>query len=109
MTGIAIRSTVEQPGCSAKSRTDFRDQLAFPSIVVQFHMDQLSDKIERALDLLRRLPADRQQLAADFIEDLAEPVEAYVLSSHERAICDAALAGPLASAAEVDDLLNKPW
>ena len=72
-------------------------------------MDQVPTDIDRALDLLRRLPADRQQLAADFIEDLARPTGAYTLSSEELAICEASLAGPLASAAEVDDLLNRPW
>ena len=65
--------------------------------------------IDRALDLLRRLPEDRQRLASDFIEDLARPVGTHVLSAEELAICEAALGGPLASAAEVDDLLNMPW
>ena len=72
-------------------------------------MNQLPTDIDRALDLLRRLPAARQQLAADFIEDLARPAGVYSLSSEEFAICEAALAGPLAEAAEVDELLNKPW
>ncbi len=72
-------------------------------------MDQLPADIDRALALLRRLPADRQQLAADFIEDLARPAGDYTITSEELAICEAALAGPLATAAEVDDLLNKAW
>lgn len=72
-------------------------------------MHQLPTDIDRAFDLLRRLPADRQQLAADFIEELARPAGIYPLSADELAICEAALAGPLAGAAEVDELLNKPW
>jgi hypothetical protein len=72
-------------------------------------MDQSQTSIDRALDLLRSLPEDRQRLAADFIEDLARPTGTYPLSAEEFAICEAALAGPLASAAEVDDLLNKWW
>lgn len=72
-------------------------------------MDEISTDIDRALDLLRHLPEDRQKLAADFIADLAQSAGNYELSADELAICDAALAGPVASAAEVDDLLNKPW
>ena len=72
-------------------------------------MDQSPTSIDRALDLLRSLPEDRQRLAADFIEDLARPASTYALSAEEFAICEAALSGPLASAAEVDDLLNKRW
>lgn len=72
-------------------------------------MGDTTANLDRTLDLLRALPEDRQRLAADFIEDLARSPGTYPLSADERAICDAALVGPLASPAEVDDLLNKPW
>jgi hypothetical protein len=72
-------------------------------------MDQVPTDLHRTLALLRALPEDKQHLATDFIEDLARPAATYILSAEERAICEAALAGPLASAADVDDLLNKPW
>lgn len=72
-------------------------------------MDHPTADIDRALDLLRKLPADRQKIAADFIEDLATSVEPWTLSPEELAICEAALAGPIATAAEVDDVLNRPW
>jgi predicted transcriptional regulator len=41
--------------------------------------------LEDAIDRVRALPADRQQLAAELLEQIAAPVELHVLSDLERA------------------------
>jgi hypothetical protein len=72
-------------------------------------MERSRPDIDRAIGLLQTLTAEQQQLAVELIEDLAKPTASYALSNEELEICEAALTGPLASADEVADLLDKPW
>jgi hypothetical protein len=72
-------------------------------------MDRSQTDIDRAIGLLQKLTAEQQQLAVELIEDLAKPAASYALSNEELEICEAAFAGPHASADEVVDLLDKSW
>ena len=75
-------------------------------------MTLTQEKLERLFDKVRRLPADRQELAVDVLSDITAD-GAYVLSDHERSILEPALERAkrreFASDAEVDRVLNKPW
>ena len=70
--------------------------------------------LEDAIEKVKKLPADRQALAAEVLEDIASGSEGVfqipaadlpgVLEGLEQA-----KRGEFASDAEVDDLLGKPW
>jgi hypothetical protein len=65
--------------------------------------------LEKAIALVRTLPREKQGMAIDFIEELASNTGVYELSAEELAICEASLAGPVASPEQVADVLFKPW
>jgi hypothetical protein len=72
-------------------------------------MEMSHADIDRAIGLLQALPAEQRRAALEFIEELASPASAYVLSDDELSICEAAMAGPSVPEHEVDELLNTSW
>ena len=68
--------------------------------------------LENAISKVRKLPEEKQRLAAELLEELAadEPVK---LSDEERAVVREGLAeanrGEFANDEEVADLLRRPW
>jgi hypothetical protein len=75
-------------------------------------MPKTAEKLEELFAKVRALPEERQELAVQALSEIAGE-EIYLLSDDERAVLDPALdrakRGELASDAEVDELLNKPW
>lgn len=75
-------------------------------------MTMTQEKLERLFDKVRRLPADRQELAIEALSDIAAD-GVYALSDDERSILMPALERAkrreFASDADVDEMLNKPW
>lgn len=75
-------------------------------------MTMTQEKLERLFDKVRRLPADRQELAIEALSDIAAD-GVYALSDDERFILMPALERAkrreFASDADVDEMLNKPW
>ena len=75
-------------------------------------MTMTQEKLERLFDKVRRLPAERQELAIEALSDIAAD-GVYALSDDERSILMPALERAkrreFASDADVDEMLNKPW
>jgi hypothetical protein len=70
--------------------------------------------LEDALGKVLRLSKEKQEIAAELLEQLAQAEgEAYILSPDERTAVSEALArsqrGEFAEDADVDALLRKPW
>jgi hypothetical protein len=69
--------------------------------------------LEDALAKVLRLPEDKQEVAAELLEQLASGSDPYALSDEERAIVRDALArarrGELASDEQVEATLRRPW
>ncbi len=70
--------------------------------------------LEDALGKVLRLSKEKQEIAAELLEQLAQAEgEPYILSPEERATVDEALArsqrGEFAEASEVDAVLRRPW
>ena len=70
------------------------------------------EKLEALFAKVRALPKERQEYVVLALSEIAEE-DVYVLSEEECAILEPALArakrGEFASAAEVDEVLDKPW
>ena len=75
-------------------------------------MASIDDTLERLFARVRSLPAARQEQAIEALSEIVEG-DAYQLSEDERAVLEPALErakrGELATDAEVDEALNKPW
>ena len=70
--------------------------------------------LEDALGKVLRLSKEKQEIAAELLEQLAQAEgEAYILSPDERIAVNKALArsqrGEFAEDADVDAVLHKPW
>ena len=69
--------------------------------------------LEQAIQKVRALPEEKQQLAAELLEELAADLEPYKLSRDEREAVEEGLAqaerGEFASDAEVENLLRRSW
>ena len=69
--------------------------------------------LEDALAKVLRLPEDKQEVAAELLEQLASGSDPYPLSDEELAIVRDALTrarrGELASDEQVDAALRRPW
>ena len=68
--------------------------------------------LEQAISKIRKLPEEKQRLAAELLEELAAD-ETYVLSPEARAAVRQGLAeaerGEFASDEETEALLRRPW
>jgi hypothetical protein len=73
----------------------------------------LLKNLEDALAKVLRLPADKQEVAAELLEQLASSSDPYPRSDEERAIVRDALArarsGELASDEQLEAALRRPW
>jgi ABC-type nitrate/sulfonate/bicarbonate transport system substrate-binding protein len=69
--------------------------------------------LEQAIQKVRALPEEKQQLAAELLEELAADVAPYNLSPEERDAVRDGLAqadrGEFASDADVEKLLRRSW
>jgi ABC-type nitrate/sulfonate/bicarbonate transport system substrate-binding protein len=69
--------------------------------------------LEQAIQKVRALPEEKQQLAAELLEELAADLEPYILSPEEleavRQGLEQANRGEFASDAEVEKLLRRSW
>jgi hypothetical protein len=75
-------------------------------------MSATEDQLETLFAKVRALPEARQELAVEALSEITEEQE-YKLSDAEQAVLEPALArakrGEFASAADVDEVLNKSW
>lgn len=75
-------------------------------------MSTIEERLEELFAKVRKLPKERQEMAAFALAEIAEE-EVYVLSDDELAVLEPALRdaerGENLTDAKTDDLLNKPW
>ena len=87
----------------AQSRTNCATYCAMPKV---------DDSLETLFAKVRSLPKEQQARAIDALSEIVE-TEVYELSEGERAILEPALErakrGDIASEAEVNEALDKPW
>jgi hypothetical protein len=87
----------------AQSRTNCATYCAMPKV---------DDSLETLFAKVRSLPKEQQARAIDALSEIVE-TEVYELSEDERAILEPALErakrGDIASEAEVNEALDKPW
>ena len=71
----------------------------------------MTKALEMAIEKVRRLPPDRQDLAAEMLEDLASSADVHVLSDEERRLVQEGLdelnRGEYASEEDVQKVLAK--
>ena len=75
-------------------------------------MPKVDDSLETLFAKVRSLPKEHQARAIDALSEIVE-TEVYEISEDERAILEPALErakrGDIASEAEVNEALDKPW